>query len=283
MSSLERRIKFVIAVVLLGIVAGLSAETGDRPKVIWRERLEALEPQRPMDYFELAEEVADVAVSPDDRALARRLFALAGLLDRPRLGRSTCLALADLAQRPVERKRLLALASLIGGERIGPTPMGAVSSTNVSNASMSDIMDLLGVFSDYRRGRGQDARDALRDPQVYALLEQVAPHLRGGVAGFIEDCNMYRGELRPSLSRDDLNRMLRLEVGLLSGDHRPWSADLLLTGGEPMIEVDPDDLSTAFGYDASRPYFRNGEWVDARSPDSDLMPANVDSTNEPES
>jgi hypothetical protein len=126
---------------------------------------------------------------------------------------------------------------------------------------MSTISDLLEAFSHYRRGRGHEALVALRRPGARELLEQIGPHLRGGVGGFIEDCNMYRGDLRPTLSQSDLNRMLRLEIALLSGAERPWSADLLLNQGRPMIEVDPDDLTQAFGHDAARPYFRNGRWV----------------------
>jgi hypothetical protein len=218
-----------------------------------------------MDYFELAEEVADVARTSEDRALARRLFALAGLLDRQRLGRSACLALADLAERPTERRRLLALVSLLSNRRIGPPLLETMDERSTGNASASTILDLLEAFSHYRRGRGPDALETLRRPGVRDLLKRLGSHLRGGVAGFIEDCNMYRGDLRPSLSQDDLNRMLRLEIALLSGTQRPWSADLLLNQGQPMIEVDPDDLAAAFGSDASRPYFRNGRWVSERT------------------
>src|SRR5690606_40590935 len=51
----------------------------------WEAQLEALQPQEPMRYFELAEEIADAATTPAERQLAQHLCALAGLLDRDRL------------------------------------------------------------------------------------------------------------------------------------------------------------------------------------------------------
>ena len=64
-------------------------------------------------YFELAEEIADAAKNDEERQLARHVFALAGALDPRHLGRSACLALAQLEDQPTARARLLALASLL--------------------------------------------------------------------------------------------------------------------------------------------------------------------------
>jgi hypothetical protein len=55
--------------------------------------------------------------------------------------------------------------------------------------------------------------------------------------------------------------MLQFEAALLAGDNRSWAGDLLLTGGRPLIEVDPDRLDEALGVDASRPCYRQGKWT----------------------
>jgi hypothetical protein len=55
--------------------------------------------------------------------------------------------------------------------------------------------------------------------------------------------------------------MLRFEAAILAGDGRSWTADLLLTEGRPLIEVDPDRMEEALGADGSMPCFRGGRWV----------------------
>ena len=67
------------------------------PSSRWEERLARLDPLRPLDYLELAEEVADAAQDDDERELARQLCGLAGALDTERFGRSAMLAIAALA------------------------------------------------------------------------------------------------------------------------------------------------------------------------------------------
>ncbi len=96
----------------------------------WLNRLEALNPADALAYFELAEEVADAAGDQLPHDLANRLYALAGVLDQPRLGRSACLALADLQDHPQAKRRLLALASLLD-QRGG---VGSAHQTNPAGA-----------------------------------------------------------------------------------------------------------------------------------------------------
>ena len=83
----------------------------------WTERLELLTPEDPLAYFELGEEVQDAATTRQERALARALFGLAGLLDRATLGRSAALAIASLEETPLAKRRLEAAAALLGAGR----------------------------------------------------------------------------------------------------------------------------------------------------------------------
>ncbi|MDY7107745.1 MAG: hypothetical protein SYC29_03825 [Planctomycetota bacterium] len=229
----------------------------------WEDRLEALRPAVPMAYFELAEEVADRAEDEAQRGLARHLFALAGVLDRDRLGRSACLALADLAEREHERRRLIALASLLGRGGIGRSSTSFEGLGLDGDPTPTAMLALSEAFSYFRRGRGSQALAALREPGAMELLEACDPYLPGGANRFLEECRSFRGRVRPNLSQADEIRMLRLETALLAGSDRPWSSALLYGEGRPLIEVDPARLEETLGVDASRPLYRNGRWVEA--------------------
>jgi hypothetical protein len=243
------------------VVAGAIAQSSRSPVARWGDRLESLEPARAMAYFELAEEVADAAGTPAEHALARKLFALAGALAPESLGRSACLALADLEASETERRRLLALATLLGGPEAGELPD---ENDPLRDPSLEALEGLTEAFSHYRKGQGSRATSALRAEGAEALLDACDRLLPGGAARFREDCRNYRGQLRPSLSDEEFNRLLRLEIGLLARAQRPWSSELMLSRGEPLIEVDPDRLAESIGADVKHPVFRNGQWSKVR-------------------
>lgn len=222
-------------------------------------RLERLRPEDPLAYFLLAEELADVADDEGARRLVHRLFALAGALDASHLGRSACLALADIETDETARRRLLALASLLGGGRLGGG--GDEAQDPGSTASTGAVIALTESFSYYRRGEGPRCLAALREPGASELLAAHEWILPGGMRRYVEDARLHRGRLRPNVSETTLERMLELEVGLLAGADRPWSSDLLLSRGRPLIEVDPDRLAETLGVNADRALFRNGRWV----------------------
>ena len=224
----------------------------------WNTRLTTLAPTNPLAYFELAEEIADDSVDKSQRELARHLFALAGVLDPSRLGRSASLALADMEDREHVKRQLLALAALLD-ERGGVAGWGQPDEAPQISASAAVAVGE--ALSYYRRGRGPRALTALEAPGAVALLESAGGVLRGGAKRFMEDCKLYRGQRKPTITEDDLRRMLQLEAAVLAGVDRAWSGELLLGRGRPLVEVDPDNLQQTFGVDASRPYYRLGRWV----------------------
>ena len=246
----------VIVTLLVVVLAGWARQQGPRPQESWTPRLEALAPEQPMAYFELAEEVADAARDEAGRALARHLLGLAGALDPTRLGRSACLALADLAIDEHVRRRYQALATLL--DRRGG--VGGWSRAPEDEIDRGAALALAEALSHYRTGHGGRALAALRDPGAMALLQQHGDVLRGGAERFLADCRLYRGQSRPYVSDQDLVRMLRLEVALLAGHERSWADELLLAGGRPLVDVDPGRLEETLGANPSRPYWRRGEW-----------------------
>jgi hypothetical protein len=218
----------------------------------WEQRLEALSPADPMAYFELAEEIADAAADESQLALAGHLFGVAGALDPQRLGRSACLAIADLEPNEYAKRRMLALGALLDRRAGGlvEQPGGAL------DIHPEDALAVSEAISHYRKGDGARALKLLLRPGAMDLLEAWgAVAFRGGAARFVEDCRLYRGSRKPTLTDQDLVTMLRFEAALLAGNNRSWSGDLLLTQGRPLIEVDPDRIEEALGADGSRPCF----------------------------
>lgn len=223
----------------------------------WTRRLERLNPDDPMAYFELAEEIADASTDDTQRAMARELFALSGVLAPSRLGRSACLALADLEADELAKRRLLALAALLD-ERAGGLAQGPAGRT--SYYQRAEALAVSEAMSSYRKGNGAQALTSLRTPGAVELLDAYPAVFRGGAERFIEDCRLYRNSRKPTISQRDLVESLRVEAALLSGDDRNWSGELLLTDGRPLIEVDPDRLDLSFGVNAAQPCYRDGRW-----------------------
>lgn len=213
-----------------------------------------------MAYLELGEDVIDAATTDSQRGLARRLFGLAGALAPEQLGRSACLALAQAAPTPLERRRLLALASLLDGPIAVPRP--ALQGERLSRDAALAVTQAIEF---YRMGQGPRALAALKKPGATPLIESIGALLPGGLNRFMQDCNLYHGQLRPSLAPAEVDRLLHLEHALLADADRAWSDDLLLQGGLPLVEVDPANLSQSLGVDPERNVFRNGQWVQAET------------------
>ena len=252
-----RRVTTLIAVALATLVGRWSSPTPSSSPD-WTVRLQSLDPSTPLAYLELAEEVADQASDEANLQLARHLFGLAGLLDTPGLGRSVCLALADLAAESHERERLLAMASLLGQAR-GATDFAPARSTE--RFSVDTALAVSKAFGYYRQGDGSRALAALRSPGAMDLLKSIDHLVRGGTRRFTDECKRYVGLNRPPVTPAHRAMMLRTELALLSAEDRSWSGELLLTGGRPLIELDPEQLGELLGVDVSRAIFRDGSWV----------------------
>lgn len=230
----------------------------------WEQRLLELDPIRPMAYFELGEEVEDAARTPEERALARQLFGLAGLLDEKGLGSSAALAIASLEDesRSVSRDRLRAAAELL-------TPAGTanlfVNQDPVLTAE--GRLAFCNALGSLRRGDGVRARRHLGNADAMAVLETLGPLISGGVEGLRRDLSFYEGGLRPDLSPEEIETHLVAELIALSPSDAGWSVSLRATDASPLLVVDLERLDRLFGVDPARPYWRDGRWVGRRGID----------------
>jgi hypothetical protein len=272
------------------------------PSGAWQKRLGALSPDRPMDYFLLAEDVGADATEDSTRDLARQLYVLAYELDartsgrkeRFQLGPSVCLGLASLASRDDERRWLRALAETLTDR----TPaLGSSTAGNTGGFARETAFDLATAMGLARSGEGRRAEQLLDKPGVSELLERIEAQpmpdgslndLKGFFKRAIRDwpicpqcrnrrvvpagsnrngemvlCDTCRGNPGPKLSEQELANQLRIEAVLLQGTQRSWAAQVLADAGAPLRDLDPSELAGTYKVDPDKPLWRDGGWTAA--------------------
>jgi hypothetical protein len=237
------------------------------PIASWEVRLAALDPARPIEYLELAEEVADglaadatgtTAPQPGaeaTRALARQLYGLAGALDPARLGRSAMLGIATLAETAEARRRAELAAELVGGRG------ASRESLRIDPAALESLSR---AFSYYRRGNGTKALAALRQSGADALLDAIGPGIAGGAEAFRSECRAMRGANRLPADPETESRLLFVELALRRGEIRGVGLDILLQGDAPLPEIDLADPQALWGVNPKRAFWREGGWKEPR-------------------
>lgn len=238
----------------LGVTGASLLAQADSP-IDWSEQLEALQPTQPMEYFLLGEDVADAG----ETTLARRLFALSAILGTGQLRHSALLALVAIEDDAQQRRRLAALAALLAADGAEPVAIGSPLDDAAHDPASVHVLGE--AFSFFRRGTGTRALRHLERTSTLDLLHSVGHALPSGSQGFIERARGMRGTGAARISDSQLVEMLQVELALLAGNERSWSADLVLYESTPLIEIDPERLDEALDVDASRTRYRDGQWV----------------------
>ena len=88
------------------------SEIEDLIETVSPERLAALDPSRPQEYREYAEELAEKKLDPEARLMAVRLFQIAAWLDPAKTGHGALLGLVSVARPGEEEARYRAAAYL---------------------------------------------------------------------------------------------------------------------------------------------------------------------------
>lgn len=242
--------------------AGSAAQEAARAR--WNTRLEALDPIRPLEYLELAEDVSDAAASDEERRLAAELFGLAGALDTARLGQSAMLGLSMLAQDSAERERTRAGAAILGARGASADRARSDAGAMLDDADPQSVDALGRAFSAHRRGDGRRALNALRQARAEELLDAVGPRLPGGAAAFRDECRAMRSG-GGTLADDATVRQQHLvELALRRGASASLGIEMALTGDLPLVEIDLSDPISVWRVDPRRPWWRNGRWTAGR-------------------
>lgn len=300
---------WIVAMIVLA-ASCVSAAAQPVARADFEARMEALLPNDPMSYFELAEEVG--VEWPDDagRQLARELFVLAYEIDRRvegRLGASVCLALADIAPDDDERRRLLALASMFRARAVDIAGRSGAGGAIAAREAAFSLATALGWYrsGDYARAAGILAR-----PEVGGLLAAYGGAIGGADRVLLEirtrpSCRQCRNQrvVRDTLNPNATERLcptcnglpgprltpeqflmhLRLESMLLSEGAPSWSAQLIADQGAPLRVVDPEGLARRYGVDPARTLRRDGRWtVPPQEGGADARPVRADSDSDNE-
>ena len=85
-------------------------------ETVSQERLATLAPDKPNDYRNYAEELAEKKRDPDARQTAIRLYLIAAHLEPDNLGRSSLLGLTGLARTAAEERKFRAMVYLLDSE-----------------------------------------------------------------------------------------------------------------------------------------------------------------------
>ena len=260
------------------------------------ERLAALRPSSPREYFLLAEEVSQERHVRDARVLAERLYVLAYELDRsgvagPGIAPSACLGLAGLTPRAERRAWLRGVARLLqpaaGGDAAQARREGVAVIPPIGPDQASiDLATALGLV---RAGEGRRAAVLLDRPGVRALLLAYEPVLSDGSPDAFSQrldrwitqwpqcptcsnrrviqrngegrlCTQCEGQPGPKLGANDVLQQIRAESYLLRGVYASWAAQTLADRGEPLREPEPERLAEIYEINPRETVFEGGRW-----------------------
>lgn len=252
----------ILITILLATFAVVPTQEQPDAMSQWVERLELLAPEQPLAYFELGEEVQDAATTRQERALARALFGLAGLLDRVTLGRSAALAIASLEETPLAKRRLEAAAALLGGGR--SIDLGGQESNGQFEGTWEGRLAFCNALGALRRGDGSRAVRHLDVADARGVAKRLAPLLPGGETRLARDIEVHRGGLRPDISETEVETQLIAESIALAERAPSFAFALHRWQSAPLIVADLTELDRLFGADATKPYYRNNRWVTRR-------------------
>lgn len=235
------------------------SEIEDLIETVSPERLAELDPSRPQEYREYAEELAEKKLDPEARQMAVRLFQIAAWLDPAKTGHGALLGLVAIARPGEEESRYRAAAYLFD-----PRHNKALLGQDVAPAKTAKETDpaqaLLEALRQLRRGHDQQARTALAAPGVSEVLAAYPAILTR--EEFLLACAAR------DLSDEQLRKVLELELTLDSrlrgGADKPaettlasWN-DAIRTGNlSPIPALQFDKLT---GFDPRECVFRQGKW-----------------------
>ena len=245
MKRFANRLLFMMA----GIFIAASAQESS-----FNDELRSLRPGDASSYFELGEDIADVASTPSERQLAIHLFVLADHLDRNRYHRSVLLAIRSLVEDPVIIRLIdTDLRSMSGSAGLTPTERVAESQ---GEDSMLAVVDFLSAF---RRADRAAMEDQLSQKGVSGHLMALQYALPGDAEWMLAKVSNARRGFQ-FLDEDDIMATLRVQAALLGSERELWSTELHAKHGLPMTVIDPVPLVEIFNIDPEQKIWRNGGW-----------------------
>jgi len=236
------------------------SEIEDLIETISAERLSALDPSRPQEYREYAEELAEKKLDPEARLMAVRLFQIAAWLDPAKTGRGALLGLVSVA-RPGEEEARFRAAAYLFDPRHDKALLGQSLAPAAKGRKEDDpVQSLLEALRQLRRGHGAQARGALAPAAVSDELETHRNVLSR--EEFLSACSAKE------LSDEQLRKVIELELALdsrLSGRVEIRTPTTLASWNDAVVSGNLAPLRT-LQFDKLTPFdprecvFREGKW-----------------------
>jgi hypothetical protein len=235
-------------------------------------RLASLDPDRPQDYREYADELAEKKLDPEARDAALRLYVIAAhvgeasRLPKDDQAHAAMLGLIALARSPEEEARFRA-AAYLADPRHDPALLRPASGVAPPRAAGSSDQaarhKLLEAVHHARRGKGDVAGRLIERPEMAAELESVA--------SIVTKDDLLRICRTKDLDDGQLKTLLKLELALdatlapesasssaAQGDARSWSQLLK----KPQPAQRPLNLAHLTEFDPRQSVYREGKWVE---------------------
>lgn len=246
--------RHALSLTLVCFIASLTQATG--VSTDFAARLEDLNPDQSEAYFDLGEEIAEVARSEEDRMLAIRLFVLADHHNPVMFRRSSILAIMPLIDDATVH-RLLSANLRAATVRTSLMPGGNHLSPRDSDA----IMGAVDALSALRKG---DSKEFQRLLEIDGVAEVISAHSESlpGDIRWMQRRLGKRGSRESTLEFDDQISTLELQAELLGSSDQPWSVVLHIERGRPVTVVEPIPLSEIFGISTSQDRWIDGRWVE---------------------
>jgi hypothetical protein len=222
------------------------------------ERLERLSPDKPEDYRDYAEELAEKRKDPDARAASLRLYLIAAHLDPENLGRSCLLGMVALACHPDEERKFRAMAYLMDPNHDRSLLKSSTTVVQAGSVDDSGQEVLLKALQAFRRGQRRTAMTLAKRPIVRETLERFSDVLT------YEEFT----QLAKEIPADVLRKVLVLEMMLSNREARAserpkpegesWSRIVEREGRTPVPSLTLEALTE---FDPRKCLYRDGRWV----------------------
>lgn len=231
----------------------LKSQIEERIDAFSPQRLQALTPDRPGEYLEYAEELAERRRDPEARDTAQRLYLIAIARGDDLVRQRAWRGLVELARTPAQRQTFLAAAAW-QGVPLGGTLAPAAASQRGEGSIVRAV--LLEALVRLRQGRGREARALLDRPGVRDEAAVLAPWITWDE--LVAACS------EPELKLSLLARLLEVELKLRSpaeeggGVQRAkWSQARAANGLAPLPSLELDALTP---FDPAECVWRAGRW-----------------------
>ncbi len=225
------------------------------------ERLAALNPEKPQDYRDYADELSEKREDPEARNAAIRLYLLAAHLDPAGQGRGALLSMAGLARSPAEERKFRAMVYLLdpAHDRSVLKPPARPKTVAVALTESEQTM-LLTAIRALRSGNRREALNFTRRP----LFQQVFQRFSSMFT--LEAFRAAASQRTGLLPRAVQKKLLALELMVLgqpgqeSRDEKdvPWSTLVTNKRDSPVAQL---SLETITEFNPAETVFRDNRWT----------------------